>query len=85
MPIDDPTDELNEILRLCKIGKLTIKAKVFAESRLETTSDIMDTMDEMENNGHTVPTEGQEEALENIYHAAMKWLPRAPQRADPDE
>ena len=77
MPEDDPTEELNEIIRRFHDGKLPQNAYDFANDTLERTEEILETIEEMEANGHD-RSPNQEEALENIYIGACKWLKRKP-------
>jgi hypothetical protein len=69
MSAEDPTIELNEILMLVNSGKLPKKAAVWAKDCLDTAQDILDLYN---------LTDAQEEALENIYRGACKWLHRKP-------
>jgi hypothetical protein len=74
MPYDDPTEELNEIIYLANSGKLPSKAFEWASSALDTAEDILESIDTMQSKGIDAPTYSQEDALENIYKGACKWL-----------
>ena len=77
MPSDDPTEELNEILDLCRQKRLPGVAEAWATDALVTTEEMLETIEEMEGNGYD-RTADQEVALENIYTAACNWLKRKP-------
>jgi hypothetical protein len=78
MPEDDPTEELEEIIDLYHEDKMPESAYDFASDALETTESILETIEDMQANGHDAPTINQEDALENIYVAACNWLKRDP-------
>lgn len=77
MPSDDPTEELSEILDLCRQKRLPDAAEAWATNALVTTEEMLETIEEMEGNGHD-RTPDQEIALENIHTAACNWLKREP-------
>ncbi len=77
MPDDDPTDELDEILDLCREQHLPNDAETWATKALVTAEEILETIEEMEGNGHD-RTVDQEIALENIYTSACNWFRREP-------
>lgn len=66
MPADDPTPELEEILKLCDQHKLPAAAREFAAGALDTAEDILETISDMESSGADAPTPSQEEALEHL-------------------
>ena len=74
MPIDDPREELEEIIDLYEEGKLPVDAGYWATGALEVAEGIFETIDDMKSWGKDAPTARQEDALENIYEAAMRWL-----------
>lgn len=80
MPADDPTNELNDVLKQVRAGRLPPEAGRFATDALATTNAIFDTISEMEEWDSNVdaygPTENQERALRNIYNGAISWLLR---------
>lgn len=78
MSEDDPREELEEIIDLYNYHKLPKIAYEFASDALDTAGSILDTIEEMQDNGVDAPTANQEEALGNIYIAACKWLNREP-------
>ncbi|WP_092379611.1 hypothetical protein [Desulfomicrobium apsheronum] len=78
MPEDDPREELEEIIELYYAHKMPKSAYKFASDALETAESILETIEDMQANGHDGPTLNQEEALENIYIAACNWLKRNP-------
>lgn len=76
MSVEDPREELEEILARCKNGRLPRKAKDWASGARDSAEDIIETIESMQANGKDAPTYSQEEALENIYKGACKWLGR---------
>jgi hypothetical protein len=77
MPADDPTSELNEILKRVRAQRLPAEAGAWAKGALATATDILDTISNMESNRKEA-TDAQEEALKNIYIGACRWLHRLP-------
>lgn len=78
MSAEDPTEELEEILELARVGRLPRKAADWADDALSTAESILGTIDDMETAGVDAPTFGQSEALEHIYEGACRWLHREP-------
>lgn len=74
MSEEDPREELEEIIDLYKKHHMPKKAYNWASDALETTEEIIETIEDMQANGHDAPTSAQEDALENIYTAACNWL-----------
>jgi hypothetical protein len=74
MPEDDPREELEELIKLCEEGHRSDEGYEWACSALNTAESIMQTIEDMQENGRDAPTSGQERALENIYDAARRWL-----------
>jgi two-component SAPR family response regulator len=74
MSEEDPREELEKIIELYKKKHLPKKAYDWASDALETAESIIETIEDMQANGHDAPTSAQEEALENIYTAACNWL-----------
>jgi len=74
MSEEDPREELEEIIELYQNKHMPKKAYDWASNALETTKSIIETIEDMEVNGHDAPTPAQEDALENIYIAACNWL-----------
>lgn len=76
MSEEDPREELKEIFDLYNDHHLPKKAYEWAVSAYDTADDIINTIEDMEANGHDAPTSSQEDALYNIYKAACNWLIR---------
>jgi len=77
MSYDDPTPELEEIIAKAEAGELPRKALTFATDAQVRVASILETIESMSDNGLD-PTTAQEDALENIYRGACKWLHRKP-------
>lgn len=69
MSAEDPSEELQEILSRVKSGTLPQSAATWAIECLDTVESILDSPS---------LSFSQEEALENIYLGACKWLHRKP-------
>ena len=72
----DPRPELEEVISLAEEGELPRKAASWAEGALETAESILETVAEMQENGHPAPTHRQAQALRNIKAGALRWLHR---------
>lgn len=70
MSADDPSEELQEILSRVKTGALPRNAATWASGTLDTVESILE---------HESLSISQEEALENIYRGACRWLHRTPE------
>jgi len=69
MSVEDPSEELQEILLRVKSGALPQSAATWATECLDTVENILDSAS---------LSFSQEEALENIYRGACKWLHKKP-------
>ena len=74
MPADDPTPELERILRRVENHRLPEKAGEWANGALDTVESIQNTISSMAERGLDVPTDAQANALEKIYIGACRWL-----------
>jgi hypothetical protein len=69
MSAEDPSEELQEILKRVKSGALPQSAATWAAECLDTVESILDS---------DSPSFSQDEALGNIYRGACRWLHRKP-------
>jgi hypothetical protein len=76
MSDEDPREELDEIIDLYNNHHFPKKAYEWARSAYSTADEIIDTIEDMQANGHDAPTSSQEDALSNIHRAACNWLKR---------
>jgi hypothetical protein len=77
MSLEDPREELREVIDLSDRGELPDDAGCFARSALDTVEGILETIDSMQESGSEAPTADQARALRNICQGALNWLARS--------